>query len=81
MARLGRRPDSATNQFFINLKNNDGLDRPNDGAGYAVFGKVIKGMDVVDKIREVKTSVVGSHGNVPIDPVIIEQVTKVDAPK
>ncbi|MDA9951157.1 peptidylprolyl isomerase [Oligoflexaceae bacterium] len=51
-------PNSATSQFFINVKNNSSLDRPSpDGHGYAVFGKVIKGMDVVEKIKAVKTGV------------------------
>lgn len=66
-------PDSATAQFFINLKDNDFLDHPNpDGHGYAVFGKVIKGMEVVDKIRQVKTGTRGPYENVPVKPVVIK---------
>jgi peptidyl-prolyl cis-trans isomerase A (cyclophilin A) len=67
-------PDSATAQFFINLKDNAFLDQPNarDGNGYAVFGKVIKGMDVVDKIKEVATGSRGPHQDVPNEPVVIK---------
>ncbi len=73
MARTGA-PDSATAQFFINVKNNDGLNRPSpDGFGYAVFGKVLEGMDVVDKIRSVKT-VTRGFPDVPETPVIIKSV-------
>jgi len=76
MARLGRRPDSATTQFFINVQNNPGLDRPRDGAGYAVFGKVIVGLEVVDRIRAVKTKRLGPHQNLPKEPVIIVKVMR-----
>ena len=65
MARLGRQPDSATAQFFINVANNSFLDEPRDGAGYAVFAKVIAGMDVVDAIKAVPTATKGPHGDVP----------------
>jgi peptidyl-prolyl cis-trans isomerase A (cyclophilin A) len=69
-------PDSATAQFFINVANNNMLNRPNpDGAGYAVFGKVIEGMDVVDKIVNVKTQNVNMvFQNVPVQPVLITSV-------
>ena len=74
MARTGA-PDSATSQFFINVVNNDMLNRPNpDGNGYAVFGKVVEGMDVVDKIKEVKTGMVRGFGDVPQTPVVIISV-------
>ena len=53
MARLGGDADSATNQFFINVADNDFLDQPRDGAGYAVFGQVVEGMDVVRQIEAV----------------------------
>lgn len=76
MARLGGRPDSATSQFFINVQDNSGLDTPRDGAAYAVFAKVIKGMDVVDRIKAVKTTRHGGHQNVPAKPVVIETVTR-----
>jgi len=68
-------PDSATAQFFINLKDNAFLDSANtpDGTGYAVFGKVVSGMDVVDKIRAVPTGNMGPYQNVPVAPVIIRK--------
>ena len=69
-------PHSASAQFFINVKDNDGLNAPNpDGWGYCVFGKVIEGMDVVNKIKEVPTGNAGPHQNVPKDPVIIKNIT------
>lgn len=70
-------PDSATAQFFINVKDNDFLDaaRSPDGNGYAVFGKVTQGLDVVDKIRKVETGQRGPYGDVPVQPVLIKQVT------
>jgi len=74
MARLGNQPDSATAQFFINVVDNKALDMPRDGAGYAVFGKVVKGMDVVDKIKAVAVGNNGMHQNVPVEPVLIEKV-------
>ena len=75
MARTSA-PDSATAQFFINVVNNNMLNRPNpDGAGYAVFGKVIEGMDVVDKIVNVKTQNSNMvFQNLPATPVIIKTV-------
>ncbi len=68
-------PDSATSQFFINVVDNPFLDQPNGGAAYAVFGRVVEGMDVVDKIRNVKTANKGGHGDVPVEPIVIEKVT------
>lgn len=71
-------PDSATAQFFINTANNASLNHPNpDGNGYAVFGKVVKGMDTVEKIAKVKTGRSGPHGDVPAEPVLIESVARV----
>jgi peptidyl-prolyl cis-trans isomerase B (cyclophilin B) len=68
-------PHSASAQFFINTKNNDFLNYPGqDGWGYAVFGKVVEGQDVVDQINTVKTTRSGMHSDVPTDPVIIEKV-------
>jgi len=68
-------PDSATAQFFINLVNNDGLNRPKpDGHGYAVFGKVIEGMEVVDRTAKVETGVKGPFRDVPSSPVVIKSV-------
>ena len=76
MARTGA-PDSATSQFFINVVNNDMLNRPSpDGFGYAVFGKVIEGMDVVDKIvtaPQTRKNMV--FQNVPATPIVIKSVT------
>lgn len=67
-------PHSASAQFFINVKNNSFLDYPGqDGWGYCVFGKVIEGQDVVDKIRSVKTTRSGMFADVPADDVIIEK--------
>jgi cyclophilin family peptidyl-prolyl cis-trans isomerase len=70
-------PDSATSQFFINVKDNDFLN--NAGAsnpGYAVFGKVVDGKDIVDKIRKVPTGNSGGHQNVPTTPVVIDKVER-----
>ena len=64
----------ASAQFFINVKNNSFLDYPGqDGWGYCVFGKVVEGMDVVDKIRAVKTSRTGMHADVPVEDVVVEK--------
>ncbi len=69
-------PDSATSQFFINVVNNNGLNRPMpDGNGYAVFGRVIEGMDVVDKIAAVKTGSKMFFQDVPVTPVVIKSIT------
>ena len=70
-------PNSATAQFFINVKDNAFLnaEQARDGNGYAVFGKVVDGMDVVDKIRNVPTGNKGMHDDVPTQPVIIKQAT------
>jgi peptidyl-prolyl cis-trans isomerase B (cyclophilin B) len=67
-------PHSASAQFFINTKNNDFLNYPGqDGWGYAVFGKVVEGQDVVDQINTVKTSRSGMHSDVPAEAVVIEK--------
>lgn len=70
-------PDSATAQFFINVVDNSNrLDYPRpDGHGYAVFGTVVSGMDVVEKIKAVRTSTVGPHENVPVQSIVIERAT------
>ena len=70
--------DSATSQFFINVKDNDFLDVPRDGAAYAVFGRVAAGMDVVDEIKVVPVANKGMHQNVPVEAVIIETAVRVD---
>jgi peptidyl-prolyl cis-trans isomerase A (cyclophilin A) len=75
MARTSN-PNSATAQFFINVVDNQGLNAPQpDGHGYAVFGKVVAGMDVVDKIRQTPTGNKGMHQNVPLTPVTINSAT------
>ena len=67
-------PDSATAQFFINVKDNKFLDGAPNKAGYAVFGKVVEGMDVVDKIKGVKTGTKAGHKDVPNEDVVIKSV-------
>jgi peptidyl-prolyl cis-trans isomerase A (cyclophilin A) len=71
MARTGE-PNSATAQFFINVKDNAFLD---EGDGYAVFGHVVSGMDVVEKIKQVETTTKGPYENVPAAPVLIKKAT------
>ena len=69
-------PDSASSQFFINVGDNDFLNHSaltSSGWGYCVFGKVIQGMDVVDKIKAVKTTTKSGHQDVPVENVIIEK--------
>lgn len=69
-------PDSATAQFFINVADNDFLNHTSptpNGWGYCVFGKVVSGMDVVDKIKAVKTTSKAGHQDVPVEPVVIEK--------
>jgi peptidyl-prolyl cis-trans isomerase B (cyclophilin B) len=78
MARTTVR-DSATSQFFINVKHNDFLNYSGEsqqGWGYAVFGKVVEGQDVVDRIKKVATSTTGPHQNVPVQPVVIEKAER-----
>ncbi|MDP6890333.1 MAG: peptidylprolyl isomerase [Phycisphaerales bacterium] len=81
MARLGGQPDSATNQFFINIKDNPQLDRKQrDGAAYAVFGKVVSGEDVVDAIKACQTGHAhgangGHYDDVPTEDIVIKKVT------
>jgi cyclophilin family peptidyl-prolyl cis-trans isomerase len=74
-------PHSATAQFFINVKDNQGLDKANsaDRWGYAVFGKVVEGMDGVDKIKAVPTGSKGGHDNVPVQDVVIKSVRRVES--
>ncbi len=81
MARLPGQPDSATAQFFINVKDNYGLDQPSDGAAYAVFGKVVAGMDVVEAIRNTPTTTKGRYANVPVEPVVIQMVSRLSDEK
>ncbi len=88
MARLGRdvgnvkAADSATSQFYINVADNTGLDdKGGRNQGYTVFGRVIEGMDVVDKIKAVKTTSKAGHQNVPVEDVVIKSVRRADAKK
>lgn len=72
-------PHSASSQFFINLKDNSFLDYPGqDGWGYCVFGKVTKGLDVIDVIAAVPTGRKGPHGDVPLEPVTIKSAKVVE---
>lgn len=72
-------PDSATSQFFINVVDNPFLDQPNsrDGNGYAVFGKVVEGTEVVDQIERVATGRRGGHDDVPTEDVVILKAVEV----
>lgn len=69
-------PNSATMQFFINHADNDFLNNSSRDAGYAVFAKVVRGMDVADQIAQVKTANKGGHQNVPTDPIIIKTIKR-----
>jgi peptidyl-prolyl cis-trans isomerase A (cyclophilin A) len=71
--------DSATSQFFINLINNDFLNHGSRDFGYAVFGKVVEGLDVVNKIAGVKTGNRGPFQDVPLEPVVIKSVRVVES--
>jgi peptidyl-prolyl cis-trans isomerase B (cyclophilin B) len=80
MARTGN-PHSAASQFFVNLKDNGFLDYTSstpEGFGYAVFGKVVEGMEVVDKIAKAATGTQDVHENVPNTPIVIEKVSIVE---
>ena len=71
-------PNSATSQFFVNVVDNEGLNHPQpDGHGYAVFANVVEGMEVVDKIKKVKTVVKNGHHDVPAEAVTIISVQRV----
>jgi cyclophilin family peptidyl-prolyl cis-trans isomerase len=71
-------PDSATSQFFINLVDNDSLNRSEGDVGYCVFGQVLEGMDVVHKIKAVRTGTKKGHGNVPVEDILINSVKRAD---
>ncbi len=70
--------NSATSQFFINVKDNAFLDHGQRDFGYAVFGKVITGMEVIDKIAGVKTGSHGFHDDVPVEPIVLTKIKKLD---
>jgi peptidyl-prolyl cis-trans isomerase A (cyclophilin A)/peptidyl-prolyl cis-trans isomerase B (cyclophilin B) len=74
-------PDTATSQFFINVVDNPGLDYPEMNGGYTVFGKVVKGEDVVDKIKGVVVDDVRGMQNVPVTPIVIQSANLVKADK
>jgi len=81
MARTGD-PNSASSQFFVNVNDNAALDyrdTSREGIGYCVFGKVVQGMDVVEKIKAVPTGVKNGMRDVPVNPVVIESITRVKA--
>ncbi|MBT5644229.1 MAG: peptidyl-prolyl cis-trans isomerase [Gammaproteobacteria bacterium] len=73
-------PHSATSQFFINLKDNDFLDKKNapDGYGYCVFGEVVEGINVIEEIGTVATTNKSGHGDVPQETIIIESVEVIE---
>ena len=73
-------PDSATSQFFINVKDNPALDYAPRNAGYAVFGEVVDGMGVVDRIVAVPTTTRAPHSDVPATPIVIKSARLGDAP-
>jgi len=76
-------PDSASSQFFINTTDNSLLDRDRarDGVGYAVFGRVVSGQEVVDAIESAATRTIGPLDDVPVKPIVIESVTILEASK
>lgn len=75
MARVPDDPDSATSQFFINTRDNDGLNHAGKyQPGYCAFGRVLEGMEVVERIEGVVTQTVGDHQNVPMQEIIVQQV-------
>ena len=76
MARTADR-DSATSQFFVNLKDNVPLDHSTRDFGYAVFARVTQGMEVVDTIAAVETGRVGMHDDVPLEPILVESATEI----
>jgi cyclophilin family peptidyl-prolyl cis-trans isomerase len=77
MARYDN-PDSATSQFFINLKDNTHLDATGNQYGYAVFGKVVGGMDVVDKMGKVKTGNKGAFSNIPLQTIVVKSAKVIE---
>ena len=71
--------NSATSQFFVNVADNDFLDNKPGSYGYAVFGRIDSGMDVIDAIAAVKTGNRGGHQDVPVEPIVIESVMRIEA--
>ncbi|MEM1423689.1 MAG: peptidylprolyl isomerase [Planctomycetota bacterium] len=81
MARLGGQPNSGTSQFFINVKDNAFLDQPRDGSGYAVFGVVVDGTEVVDSIKGVSTGSKNGMGDWPTEDVVINDAVLMEGPE
>ena len=84
MLRPNADPNSASAQFFINVANNNSLNfrgKTTEAWGYAVFGNVVEGMDVVDAIVQVPTTTKGPYGDVPVQPVVIQKATVLPAAK
>jgi cyclophilin family peptidyl-prolyl cis-trans isomerase len=77
MARTSA-PDSATSQFFINVSDNAFLDRTEAGVGYTVFGKVVEGMKLVEKMGSVNTTSKGVHRDVPVEPIVLNSAKLLD---
>ena len=71
--------NSATSQFFVNVADNDFLDNKPGSYGYAVFGRIDSGMEVIDAIAAVKTGNRAGHQDVPVEPIVIESVTRIEA--
>jgi peptidyl-prolyl cis-trans isomerase A (cyclophilin A) len=70
--------DSATAQFFVNLRDNTSLDHSEANFGYAVFAKVVDGMDIVDEIAKTETATVGGHQDVPEEPIVVNKATQIE---
>ena len=70
--------DSATSQFFINLRDNTSLDHSEANFGYAVFAKVVDGMDIVEEIAKTETATTGFHQDVPVEPIIVNKATQIE---
>lgn len=70
--------DSATSQFFVNLRDNTSLDHSEANFGYAVFAKVKEGMEVVDEIAQTETTTVGFHQDVPVEPIVVNKASRLE---
>mgnify|MGYP006101044167 CR=1 FL=1 len=70
--------DSATSQFFINLRDNTSLDHSEANFGYAVFAKVVDGMDIVEEIAKTETATTGFHQDVPVEPIVVNKATQIE---
>jgi len=70
--------DSATTQFFVNLRDNTSLDHSEANFGYAVFAKVAEGMEVIDEIAKTETATTGFHQDVPVEPIVVNKASRVE---